>query len=97
MARKNWISAVAAGAALMIASPVLAADAPAQGAESAGAVSASSAANAGAATAKKAKATKYCFTADATTGSRIARKVCQTKAQWAKEGIDVDAELRRAE
>ena len=38
----------------------------------------------------KAKAQKYCLKFDDQTGSRIkASTVCKTKAEWAREGIDV--------
>ena len=39
----------------------------------------------------KAKETKYCLAYEPITGSRTENKTeCRTKAQWAKDGIDVD-------
>ena len=40
--------------------------------------------------AQKSKETKYCLTYEAITGSRTEKTECRTRAQWAKEGIDVD-------
>jgi hypothetical protein len=40
--------------------------------------------------ADKSKATKYCLAYDDTTGSRIRKTECRTKAEWANEGIDID-------
>ena len=42
------------------------------------------------AAAKKAKELKYCLTYEPITGSRTEKVECRTKAQWAKEGIDID-------
>lgn len=33
--------------------------------------------------------TKYCVMVDPTTGSRIARRECRTKADWESIGIDI--------
>ena len=55
-------------------------------------------AQAGETTAPKAAAKQreklYCIK-EAMVGSRIAQKTCLTKAEWARQGVDVD-ELRRA-
>ena len=40
--------------------------------------------------AEKSKETKYCLTYEKITGSRTEKTECRTRAQWAKEGIDVD-------
>jgi hypothetical protein len=40
--------------------------------------------------AEKSKETKYCLTYDKTTGSRIDKTECRTKADWAEHGIDLD-------
>ena len=39
---------------------------------------------------EKGKQTKYCLAYEKTTGSRIERTECRTKAEWAEEGIDLD-------
>ena len=41
-------------------------------------------------TAPSAGEKKYCIAYDDVVGSRITRTECKTKAEWAKEGIDVD-------
>lgn len=33
---------------------------------------------------------KYCMQYEDTTGSRVRRSECKTKAQWAREGIEID-------
>ena len=40
---------------------------------------------------------KYCIdqSPDEATGSRIYTHECRTKAEWAKRGVDVDAEQKR--
>jgi hypothetical protein len=40
--------------------------------------------------AEKSKATKYCLTYEKTTGSRIEKTECRTKADWAQQGINLD-------
>ena len=40
--------------------------------------------------AEKGKPTKYCLAYEKTTGSRIEKTECRTKAEWAEEGIDID-------
>jgi hypothetical protein len=47
--------------------------------------------SAGSAKAKRGANTKYCFTSGVT-GSRIEKQVCKTRAEWAREGVDVDAQ-----
>lgn len=39
-----------------------------------------------------ADARRYCVLQD-TTGSRLTRKVCKTRAQWADIGVDVDKDF----
>jgi invasion protein IalB len=66
---------------------------PAQAAEPASrAASAESAAlpSAGSAKTQRAANTKYCFITNVT-GTRIEKKVCKTRSEWAREGVDVDA------
>ena len=46
--------------------------------------------NASAQEAKAAKETKYCLTYEVTVGSRLSKSECKTKAQWAKEGVNID-------
>lgn len=41
----------------------------------------------------EAKEKTYCL-AEAPTGTRMTSKVCKTKAEWQKEGIDIEAEAR---
>lgn len=56
--------------------------------------SATNAAAAAAAQASKkpaAETRKYCVMLEAVTGSRVSRKSCRTKAEWAAEGVDVDS------
>lgn len=88
MARKFMISMVAAVVAASAAVPATAAPADARTVNAAGA-SATAALNA----AKKAQ--KVCFIAE-TTGSRLGQKVCQTRAEWENEGINVDKEIAEA-
>lgn len=40
-------------------------------------------------------ATRYCMHVEAVTGSRIEPVVCWTRAEWADQGVDVDAEWAR--
>jgi Ni/Co efflux regulator RcnB len=42
------------------------------------------------AAADKSKATKYCLTYERTTGSRIEKTECRTKAEWAQLGVNLD-------
>ncbi|NUT00895.1 MAG: hypothetical protein HOP96_07985 [Sphingomonas sp.] len=37
---------------------------------------------------------KYCIAYDNIVGSRVSRQECKTKAEWAKERIDVDKLLK---
>ena len=39
---------------------------------------------------KSAKPKKYCIQ-EATTGTRMTNKVCKTKSDWDKDGVDIDA------
>lgn len=39
---------------------------------------------------EKGKQTKYCLTYEKTTGSRIEKTECRTKADWAQQGVDLD-------
>ena len=49
--------------------------------------------NAQTAAAKAGKDTKYCLTYDNIVGSRLTKTECRTKADWAREGVDVDRML----
>jgi hypothetical protein len=48
------------------------------------------AAAAAAAAAGSAQVKKYCIKVEAFTGSRISKSECKSKADWAREGVDVD-------
>ena len=37
---------------------------------------------------------KYCIQYDNVVGSRVARQECKTKAEWAKDHVDVDKLLK---
>lgn len=39
--------------------------------------------------------TKYCIEVEATTGSRISKMECRTRADWAQLGVDVDEALKK--
>jgi len=55
-------------------------------------------ASAASANPKKAAAqdqTKYCMQVEASTGSRIIRTQCRTRADWANVGVDVDEAIRK--
>ena len=39
--------------------------------------------------------TKYCIEVEASTGSRINKTECRTKAEWAHLGVDVDEVLKK--
>ena len=39
--------------------------------------------------------TKYCIEVEASTGSRINKMECRTKAEWAQLGVDVDQVLAK--
>ena len=41
------------------------------------------------------KATKYCIALEKTVGSRLNRKECRTKEDWARQGVDVDKLLNK--
>jgi len=45
---------------------------------------------AAAAAAGSAQVKKYCIKVEAFTGSRISKNECKSKADWAREGVDVD-------
>jgi hypothetical protein len=38
---------------------------------------------------------RYCIAYDAVTGSRVAQQECKTRAQWAKEGVNIDETVTR--
>ena len=39
---------------------------------------------------EKGKQTKYCLAYEKTTGSRVERTECRTKAEWADQGVNLD-------
>ena len=43
---------------------------------------------------KPASEQKYCLQIEASTGTRVNRKECKTKSQWAREGVNVDELIR---
>ena len=76
--------AVPACAVLALAQPATAADG----------ASTAAAAGAGLAASVQAKAQdpkKVCINVIPDTGSRMTRRMCKTKAEWADEGVDLDA------
>jgi hypothetical protein len=61
------------------------------------AVPASATTNAGAAKSNKdtvADQKKYCIAYDNVVGSRVNRQECKTKAEWAKDRVDIDKMLK---
>jgi hypothetical protein len=59
---------------------------------SGGAAAGSSAATSSAAVARGSQATdkkKYCVNLEAISGSRMGKRACKTKAEWAEEGVQV--------
>ena len=76
--------AVPAGAMLALAQPASAAD-------NATAAAAASAASANSVQAKASPPKKVCINVIPDTGSRMTRRMCKTKAEWADEGLDLDA------
>ena len=51
---------------------------------------ASPAENAAQSAAAKPAGTKYCIRMEGFTGSRTSKTECKTKAEWTREGVDVD-------
>jgi hypothetical protein len=47
---------------------------------------------AGAASAQRKAEKKYCAMTEATTGTRLGKKVCLTERQWKDEGVDITAQ-----
>ena len=78
--------AVPACAMLALAQPATAAD----GVTSA-ATATATAGSAASGEAKPSGAKKYCINVIPDTGSRMARRTCKTKAEWADEGLDLTA------
>lgn len=75
--------------AMILATPAFAAPAPTQTAD-ASAASGSSGGSSATAKAAQPDLKKYCVEVEAGTGSRLNMTECKTRAQWAKEGVDVD-------
>jgi hypothetical protein len=78
--------AVPACATLALAQPAFAAGGSA-GASTAAVTAATSASG----LAKAAQAKRICINVVPDTGSRMARRMCKTKAEWADEGVDLNA------
>ena len=80
-----------ASALMFTAAPAVAAPAPILTAD-AGSASAASPGGSSNESAKPARAdnTKYCVEVEQITGSRLNMTQCKTRAEWAKEGVDVD-------
>jgi hypothetical protein len=72
----------------VIASGLIMASAPAGSAT--GGAGKSAADGQSGATTKRSANTKYCLDYEAFTGSRISKRECKTKAEWAAEGVNVD-------
>ncbi len=83
---KTAAFAVPAFAALTLAQPALAT----QGSTSA-ATAALTAASSAPPQQKAVEAKRYCMNVIPDTGSRVTRRMCRTKAEWADEGVDLDA------
>lgn len=79
-------AALAAPAFAMLA---LAQPANANGGSAAAGAVAASAGEANATQAAPAAAKRYCVNITPETGTRMSRRVCRTKAEWADEGIEV--------
>ena len=77
---------VPACATLALAQPAFATDGSTGGGSAAVAAAASASGQA-----KDAQAKKYCLNVIPDTASRVARRVCKTKAEWADEDIDLGA------
>ena len=82
---KNAAIGLSTVAALALAQPSIAADTAGASATAAAAVGAAAAKS----QAKPAQPKKYCVNVIPDTGSRMARKSCRTKEEWAEEGVDV--------
>lgn len=50
--------------------------------------------NAASKSATAAQEKKYCIAYDNIVGSRVARQECRTKADWARQGVDVEKLLK---
>lgn len=86
-----------ASALVLTGAPALAAPAPTLTADaSSAATSPGGASTAPSNSAKPAlsEKTKYCVDVEQLTGSRLNMTQCKTRAEWAKEGVDVD-ELKK--
>ena len=79
--------AVPACAMLAVAHPATAADNV-----TAAATAAATTSSAATDKAKAADARKYCINVIPDTGSRTARRMCKTRAEWADQGVDLDAQ-----
>lgn len=75
--------AVPACAMLALAQPA--------GAANGATVASASAASAAGAQTKASETKQVCIKVIPDTGSRMARRMCKTKAEWADEGVDLDA------
>jgi hypothetical protein len=88
-----------ASALVLTAAPALAAPAPTLTADAGTAAGTSPGGNSSASATSAAKParsekTKYCVDVEQLTGSRLNMTQCKTRAEWAKEGVDVD-ELKK--
>ncbi|MFL6752727.1 MAG: hypothetical protein ACJ8FL_05835 [Sphingomicrobium sp.] len=78
-------------AVMIFATPGLAQPAPAVTASAAtGAAAGASGGSSAPAKPTRSEATKYCAEVEPPTGSLIKLTECKTRAEWAREGIDVD-------
>ena len=74
---------------MIFAAPAVAAPAPTQTADASETAAPSGGASSAAKPAQP-DAKKYCVTVEPPTGSRLNMTECKTRAEWAKEGVDVD-------
>ena len=88
---KIFAFAVPACAMLALAQPATAADEARTTTAAAGAASAASAVAAKSAQTTASRANKVCINVIPDTGSRMTRRMCMTKAEWADEGVNLDA------
>jgi hypothetical protein len=75
----------------LIALSIVAAGTPAIAASAANSANTAAAEKADKARAKSDNSPRYCIKDDTVTGSRISHQACKSKAEWAREGVDVDS------
>jgi hypothetical protein len=81
---------ILASAAILAAAPALSAPSPAVAADSGSGAAATASGGSSAAKPATPDNAKYCVEVEPPTGSRLNMTQCKTRAEWAKEGVDVD-------